>query len=205
MKKIVLFLLAILTISSISQGQLLGKKELKKHESEPGYFWFKPVIDVDTTTLLEGGGNFNTNFLVEGNLSTGEPIQLLVKGSQLRFLLNLPEKKDAEYKPVYTGFMFTVKSLGQKSFFKKRYIQKGNFFEKQKDRLIREKDTEKYELWSESPTKVKGRLLGKKIVPIQEVAENTLPDKKQEEKKIQAPDKPAEKPVDPPKKRAWGT
>lgn len=176
-----------------ANSQVFGKKQLQKHESEPGYFWFKPVVDVDTTTLVEGDRNFNTVFLVEAYLSNGEPIQVLIKGAQLKFLMRLPSKQKVEEKPVFTGFMFTVKSLGQKSILKKKDIgKKGTkFFEKQKDRLLREKDTEKYELWSESPTKVEGHLIGKKILPVTDEAKKEEPIAPPE--KVQKPTTPTKK------------
>ncbi|HRH24885.1 MAG TPA: hypothetical protein PLQ20_00905 [Candidatus Paceibacterota bacterium] len=192
MKKITLFLVFVLTVVG-ANSQVFGKKQLQKHESEPGYFWFKPVVDVDTTTLVEGDRNFNTVFLVEAYLSNGEPIQVLIKGAQLKFLMRLPSKQKVEEKPVFTGFMFTVKSLGQKSILKKKDIgKKGTkFFEKQKDRLLREKDTEKYELWSESPTKVEGHLIGKKILPVTDEAKKEEPDTPPE--KVQKPTTPTKK------------
>lgn len=196
MKKITLFLVFVLTVVG-ANSQVFGKKQLQKHESEPGYFWFKPVVDVDTATLVEGDDNFNTIFLVEATLSNGEPIQVLIKGAQLKFLMRLPSKQKAEEKPVFTGFMFTVKSLGQKSILKKRDIEKGTsrgkFFEKQKDRLLREKDTEKYELWSESPTKVQGQLVGKKILPVADEAEKEEREPVDPSEKNQKPSTPAKK------------
>lgn len=141
------------------------KKELKKHSSEPGYFWFRPVVDVDTSTLEDGAANANTLFLVEGYLTNGTPIEVFVEGKTLRFLLQLPAKQSIASDARLEGFMFTVKSLGKNSFLTKSSIKKGRYYEKQKERLLRERNTEKYELWSEAPKKVKGKVFGSKILP----------------------------------------
>ncbi len=162
MKKITFFL-SFFAFATMANAQIF-KRELKKHTSEPGYFWFKPVVDVDTSTL-EDGVNANTLFLVEGYLTNGTPIEVFVEGKTLRFLLQLPAKQNTASSGQLEGFMFTVKSLGQSSFLTKSSIKKGRYYEKQKERLLRERNTEKYELWSEAPKKVKGKVSGSKIIP----------------------------------------
>ncbi len=158
MKKI-LILLCVVGVSFISQAQVLGignSKKLDEHNSEPGYFWFRPVIDVDTATLDKD--NANTLFLVEAHLQDGKAIQIFIEGRTLKFLLRLPIKQAVQNNPSFEGYMYTVKSLGENSVLTKKKIKKGRYYEKQKERLLREKNTKKYELWSESPTKVKGYL-----------------------------------------------
>lgn len=202
MKKI-LFFLCFLAFTATAHSQLLGKKKLGKHTSQPGYFWFRPVIDVDTVELSDYGNHVNTKFLVEGFLSSGEPIEVFVEGKTLRHLLRLPAKGQAQNSASFEGFMFTVKSLGKNSFQKKRYIDRSeDYYDKQKERLLRERNTEKYELWSEAPTKVTGKLIGTKIVPVdvetpQEEPEDKPADKKEPEKKEK------EEPKKP--KRNWGS
>lgn len=113
------------------------------------------------------GGNANTLFLIEAIFSDGTPIEVFVEGKTLKFLLQLPSKQAVENNPAYEGYMYTVKSLGKYSFQKKSTITAKNspYYKKQRDRLLRERNTEKYELWSESPTKVEGALSENKIIP----------------------------------------
>jgi hypothetical protein len=164
--KQVLILLSFLGLLTITTAQGIFKKKLDPHESAPGYFWFKPVVDVDTTTLSNSKQNLNTLFLVEGQLTDGTPIQIFVEGKTLKVLLQLPSKQNVQTNVVFSGYMFTVKSLGQYSVISKHSIKKSKkYYDKQRSRLLRERHTEKYELWSESPTKVQGHMVDQKIVP----------------------------------------
>lgn len=166
MKKTLLLLSVSLFFGTAAYTQLL-KKKLTPHESVPGYFWFKPVVDVDIATLTNPKQNANTLFLVEGQLTDGSTIELFVEGRTLSVLLQLPSRQDVESDVVFTGYMFTVKSLGQYSVINKRSLRKSKkYYDKQRPRLLRERHTEKYELWSESPTKVEGHMVDKKILPI---------------------------------------
>ena len=166
MKKILL-LLSFFAFITIAQAQIF-KKELKKHDSQPGYFWFRPVIDVDTMELDDGGKYVNTKFLVEGFLTDGSPIEVFVEGKTLMYLLRLPAKGIIGSNVNFAGYMFTVESLGKHSFQKKKFIEESSdYYDKQKERLIRERNTEKYELWSEAPTKVNGKLEKGRFIPDQ--------------------------------------
>lgn len=167
MKKI-LFFLSFLAFVHISHAQLLGKK-LKKHESSPVYLWFNPVINVDTTTLLDDGANAKTLFLVEGYLSNGDAILVLITGKTLRFLLQLPTKEKVQDGLEFEGFLFTGESLGKKSIQTEKAISKSDkYFPEQEELLKRKRLTEKWELWGETPKKVRGHLKSDKFVPLKD-------------------------------------
>lgn len=166
MKKI-LFVVSFFAFCCSAQSQVLGKsRELKKHESFPVYLWFNPVIDVDSSSLSDESANANTLFLVEGYLTNGTPVLVLINGKTLKFLLRLPTKQKAQDQLDFEGFLFTGESLGTYSIETERKIRNSKiYFEKQKDLLVRNRQTEKWQLWGETPLKVKGKLVGTKFLP----------------------------------------
>ena len=164
MKKLLL-LLCLFAIAINTDAQS-GKKTLKKHESKPILFWFRPVIDVPILTLEGEGENVNKWFDTEGYLSDGTPIQVMIEGKTLKHLFKLPVKQDITQNLKFTGYMYTGKSMKSYSKMSKRKIKwSSKFYAKQKPILIRERRTEKYELWGESPVKVEGKLINGKFLP----------------------------------------
>ncbi len=172
--------MVFLAFAFVGNAQIFGKKELKKHESFPVYLWFNPVIDVDSSTLSDDGANAATLFLVEGYLSDGSPILVMIPGKTLKFLLRLPTKQEAQGKNEFEGFLFTGESLGKKSIEKEKFISRSDvYFEKQKDLFKRNKNTEKWVLWSETPLKVKGQLVAGKFLPTKSSNVNQQPSTQQ--------------------------
>ncbi len=150
MKKVFVLLSVCLVAISCSTT-----KKPVVYTNETVCLWLKPV-DIDPDNI-----NPELVYVVEGSKPNGVPVLVLAKGEIvskiMKLLFDSLEGKDVG--GMIEGNVFTCNNLGSKSIFTQEQISNGSYAPEQKETLLRNANTEKYELRSFIPLKAVGKIV----------------------------------------------